>query len=119
MNIELNTLNLPSTGRVDVKIHLSADITISAVGARRRVSRLVISEIGNLLYGGEPSLVVGNRICWRVPILLAYPDTGPAGEAGALDVDVETGEIFVTPEQIADIQDHAHYLAQRTPPSAA
>jgi hypothetical protein len=83
--------------------------------ARRRVSRLVISEIGNLLYGGDPSLVVGERICWRVPVLLAYPDTGLVGQAGTLDVDVETGEVLITPEQLTEISDHAHYLAQRTP----
>jgi len=48
---------------------MSADIHITATVARRRVSRLVISEIGNLLYGGAPSLFVGERICWRVPVL--------------------------------------------------
>jgi CO/xanthine dehydrogenase Mo-binding subunit len=56
----------------------------------------VISEIGNLLYGGEPTLAVGERICWHVPVLLAYPDSGPVGQVGILDVDVETGVVRVT-----------------------
>lgn len=115
MDTQLDTLTLPRFGRVEVNVNLSADIHVTATMARRRVSRLVISEIGNLLYGGDPSLIVGERICWRVPVLLAYPDTGPVGQAGMLDVDVETGEVLVTPEQLTEITDYAHYLAQRTP----
>jgi hypothetical protein len=93
---------------------ISADINISVVVARRRVNRYVVSEIGNLLFGGESPLVVGKRICWRVPVLLAYPHTGPVGEVGTLDVDVEIGEVMVTAEQVTEINDRAHYLAQRT-----
>lgn len=118
MDAQLEKLTLPRAGRVEVNINLSADIHITATMARRRVSRLVISEIGNLLYGGEPSLALGERLCWRVPVLLAYPDTGPLGQAGALDVDVETGEILVTPEKLAEISDYAHYLAQRASSAA-
>jgi hypothetical protein len=116
MDTQIDTLSLPRSGRVAVNIKVSADIHISAKVAQRRVSRLLISEIGNLLYGGAPSLAVGERICWRVPALLVYPDTGPVGQAGTLDVDVETGEILVTPEQLSEIKDYAHYLAQRTSP---
>src|SRR5687768_6236481 len=91
MDAEIEALNLPRNGRVEVNIQVSADINISAAVARRRVSRLVVSEIGNLLYGGEPTMIIGKRICWRVPVWLAYPSTGPVGEVGTLDVDVETG----------------------------
>jgi hypothetical protein len=105
---------LPRTGRIEIDIHVSADINISATVARRRVSRYVVSEIGNLLYGGEPTIVVGKRICWRVPVLLSYPHTGPVGEVGALDVDIETGEVLVTAEQVTEITERANYLAQRT-----
>jgi hypothetical protein len=113
MEVQLDMQTLPRSGRVEVNINLSADIHVTATMARRRVSRLVISEIGNLLYGGDPSLIVGKRICWRVPVMLAYPDTGPVDQVGALDVDIETGEMFVTPQQLNEITDYAHYLAQR------
>ncbi len=117
MSVELESLTLPRSGRVEVDIHLSAEVHVTAATARRRVSRLAISEIGNLLYGGEPSLIVGERICWRVPVLLAYPDTGPVGQAGTLDVDVETGQVLATPEQLTEITNYAQYLAQRTTPA--
>lgn len=113
MSVQLDNLTLARSGRVEVNIHLQADVHVTAATARRRVSRLVISEIGNLLYGGEPSLVVGESICWRVPVMLAYPDTGPVGQAGTLDVDVETGQVLAESEQLARIADYAHYLAQR------
>lgn len=114
MSIELKTLDLPGTGHVEVNIRVSADIHITATTARRRASRLVASEISNLLYGGEPTLVIDKHICWRVPILLAYPNTGLVGQVGVLDVDVESGEVFVTPEKLEEIRNYAHYLAQRT-----
>jgi hypothetical protein len=114
MDTQSDKFTRPSPSRIEVSISASADIHITATVARRRVSRLVISEIGNLLYGGEPSLVVSERICWRVPILLAYPDTGPVGQVGALDVDVETGEVLATPERLVEIDEYAQDLARRT-----
>jgi hypothetical protein len=49
-----------------------------------------------------------------VPVTLAYPDTGPVGQVGTLDVDVETGQVLVAPEQLTEIEAEAHALAQRT-----
>jgi len=96
--------------------HLSEPIHVTAAEARQRVSRLVISEVGNLLYGGEPTLTVGARTCWHVPVLLAYPDRGTVGQVGVLDVDIETGAVLTTPEQLAALSDYALYLAERTAP---
>jgi len=118
-SVQLEGLPLPRTGLLEVDIHLSTQINVTATMARRRASRVVVSEIGNLLYGGEPSLVVGDRIRWRVPVILAYPDTGPVGEVGTLDVDVETGIVLTSPERLQEITDRAHQLAQRTPHSPA
>lgn len=114
MNVQLEELQLPRAGRLEIDIRLSAQINVTATMAQRRVSRLVISEVGNLLYGGKPSLVLGEHIRWRVPVMLAYPDTGPVGEVGTLDVDVETGVVLAPPERLAEITEHAHQLARRT-----
>lgn len=114
MSIQLELSKLPQDSRVDVNIHVTASLTVSAQEARRRVSRLVISEVGNLLYAGEPSLSIGERIHWRVPVVLAYPDLGEVGEVGALDVDVETGAILATADQLTAIFDYALYLAERS-----
>jgi len=112
MTVQLESIKLPRSGRID--IHVSAEINVAARSARQRVTRLVASELGNLLYGGDPSLVIGERIVWRVPVILTYPDTGPVGQVGALDVDVETGQVLVAPEQLAEIETQAHALAKRS-----
>ena len=90
---------------------MNAQFNYSAPAAQRRVNRFVADEIGYLLRGGEPTLVVSERMLWRVPILLALPTTGPLGEVGNIDVDVETGQIAATTEQIAAISRHAEDLA--------
>lgn len=87
---------------------------ITATTARQRVNRFVISEIGNLLYSGEPSLILAEHLYWQVPILLAYPETGPVGQVGSLAVDAQTGEVVVDDKKITEITDYARYLAQRT-----
>jgi predicted RNase H-like HicB family nuclease len=92
---------------------------ITATTARRRVNRFVISEIGNLLYSGEPNLVLAERLYWQVPIHLAYPETGPVGEVGSLAVDAQTGEVVDDDKKITDIIEYARYLAQRTAVSPA
>jgi hypothetical protein len=117
MAVQLEGIKPPQSGRIE--IHVSADINITARTARQRVSRLVASELGNLLFGGDPTLVVGERVVWRVPVTLAYPDTGPLGQIGTLDVDVETGQVMVTPEQLAKIEVEAHVLAQRAAAGSA
>jgi hypothetical protein len=38
---------------------------------------------------------------------------------GVLDVDVETGAVLTTPEQLAALSDYALYLAERTAPPTA
>lgn len=119
MPVELDLSSLPSSSQLDVRIHVTAPLRVTASEARRRVSRLVASEIGNLLYGGEPVLTVGERILWRVPVLLAYPDSGPVGQVGTLDVDVETGAVLTGQEQLTAMADYALFLAERSTPGAA
>ncbi len=106
---------LPQAGHLQVTIQASADLNYSAKAARRIVGRFVADEIGYLLRSNEPTLVVSDRLYWRVPIVLALPDRGIVGTAGALDVDVETGQLFVTSEQIAEITYQAENLATSHP----
>ncbi len=108
---------LPHTGKLQIDIHVSADMNFSAAAARRRVGRFVADEISYLMRGGEPNLVIADRIHWRVPVLLTFPGHGNVGSVGAIDVDVETGQLHVTPELIAEIQQRASDLAARQPPS--
>jgi hypothetical protein len=87
---------------------------ISATTARRRVSRLVASELGNLLYGGEPILKLSLQPCWAVPVMLAYPDRGLVGQVGLIEVDLGTGELLTTDKQLGEIKQNAQQLAECT-----
>ena len=102
---------LPRSGQIQLTIQVSAQFNYSAPAARQRVSRFVADEIGYLLRAGEPTLAISGRMLWRVPVIFATPDAGPLGEVGTIDVDVETGQIAATPEQVAAINRHAEDLA--------
>ncbi len=81
----------------------SEPLRVTAVEACRRVSRLVLSEVGNLLYDHAATLVVGEPTCWRVSVWLGLPTVGPVGQAGTLDVDAQTGEILYTQQLLDEI----------------
>ena len=99
--------SLPRTGRVEVDIKVTADINISAYAARQKVNDFVLSDISYMMHAGDPTLVLAERISWRVPIILSLTSRGDVGEVGAIDVDVETGQMHVTPRLIAEIDARA------------
>lgn len=99
--MEHTTITLTGDGlqelqSLDIQINVAATINISPQAARRRVTSWVASEVGNMLLGERPQLVVGKRTIWRVPIVLGSSTLGILGEIGAVDVDAETGEILLT-----------------------
>lgn len=105
---------LPKTGRLEVDIKVTADINISAYAAKQKVNGFVLSEISYMMHAGDPTLVVDEQICWRVPIILSLTSRGDVGEVGTIDVDVETGQLHVTPHLIAEINRRAQGLALST-----
>ena len=101
---------LPQTGQFQLTIQVSAQLNYSARAAQRRVGRFVADEIGYLLRSGSPTLVVSERLFWRVPVILALPTSGTVGEVGTIDMDVETGQLAITPQQITQITRRAEDL---------
>jgi hypothetical protein len=103
--------SLPQTGRLEVDIKVTADINVSAYAARQKVNNFVLSDISYMMHAGDPTLLFGERICWRVPVILALTSQGDVGEVGAIDVDVETGQMHVSPQLVAEINARAEGLA--------
>jgi len=118
MSVELDEISLPVPAEVKIEFSLTAQVNITDYTAQRKVSKLLLDHVGNLLYGERPSLVAGRRLLWRVPIWLALPTTGPLGQVGTLDVDAQTGEILFTQQILEEIAERGNALAQRTPSSA-
>ncbi len=114
MSIELDLGNVSNAGQIAVNIQISTAVKVSAPEAKRRATRLVASELGNLLHGGDPTLFIGPIICWRVPILISNPAHGLIAHAGYVDIDANTGAAVISTEQLAVLREYAIYLAERS-----
>jgi hypothetical protein len=112
MTVQVKEL-LPTVGQLSVNINVSASINVTAFSARQKVTGFVADEISTHMHGGEPTLVMDKRIYWRVPVILSLPPKGDIGKVGEIDVDVETGQLSLSPTLISDIESHAEYLASR------
>lgn len=113
MNVELSEIALPVPAEVKVQFSLTAQVNVTDFTAQRKVSKLLLDQVGNLLYGERPSLAVGRQLLWRVPVWLALPTTGPVGQVGVLDVDAQTGEVLFTQQTLDEIAERGNAMAQR------
>ena len=101
----LQLLNLYlKPGRLEVAIKVTADVYFTAVAVRQKVNSFILSEISYMMHAGTPELVVGERICWRVPVILSL---ATRGDVGAIDVDVESGQMAVGPQLVTEINNRA------------
>jgi len=83
---------------------------ISARDARRRVSAWLVSEVGNLLMGGQPEFMPGNQPAWRVPVIVAG---SPDQLAGSINVDARSGELLINESTPGQILSHVHIVVSR------
>ena len=98
--------------QVDVTIHVTSKLNITAFTARQSVSGLALSQIGTGVGADEPKLLVSrSRLLWRVPLFLALPRLGRLGEIGAIDVDAQTGEVLADDIRIEALIHNARRLA--------
>ena len=118
MSVELDEIGLPVPAEIRIEFSLTAQAKITDFTAQRKVSKLLLDHVGNLLYGERPSLVAGRRLLWRVPVWLASSATGPLGQVGTLDVAAQTGEILFTQQMLEELAERGNALAQRTSSAA-
>jgi hypothetical protein len=118
MTVEIESL-ASRAGQLSIEIKLSAPVNVTSFSARQKVTGFVADEISTNMHAGEPKLVVGERICWRVPVILSMLPTGDRGEVGTIDVDVETGQLMANRNLVEEIERRAEYLATHPTPPAA
>jgi hypothetical protein len=104
---------VPETGHLTVHVHADVQINFSAREAQRRVTQFVHAQISSQMHGETPVLNLRERAQWRVPVHLTFPSVGDAGAVGAIQVDVETGELDVDNIVIQEIEANAENLARR------
>ena len=92
-------------------ISVDALVEIEAATARRKATAWLVSEVGNLIGGGTPSLHIARRTVWRVPALLTSPSKGLRGQVGFVDVDAESGETLVSDELRNEILSNVKSIA--------
>lgn len=113
MTIEVtHTLPHLPQAQVDIAVHVTATLNITAFGARQKVNHLLVMEVGTGLGCGAPALVIENdRLLWRAPVLLSLPNAGYLGQVGQIDVDAQTGEVLTDADHLEAIGAHAESLA--------
>ncbi len=118
MDLELSNIAMPGQAEVAIEIRIKTQLNVTAQTAQRKVSKLLLDEVGNQLYGERPNLVAGDKLLWRVPIWLGLPSVGAIGQIGHLDVDAQSGEIYFTQQLLDNLAEQGNVLAQRpSPPS--
>jgi hypothetical protein len=111
----LETITPPESGPLDIDIKLTANIQVMPETVRRQVSVLVGNQIADLLHGEAPDLVLReDGVYWRVPVVLSSRFLGRIGAVGSIDVHVETGELMITEQTMAEIEDRAQRFAVGT-----
>jgi len=106
----------PVTGqtKVNVRIEVTAQINVSAFVARQKANRFLILQVGDQLCAGEPELVVGTTVCWRVPVHYAPSRRGVLGVVGHLIIDGDTGEVTIADgRMVEDLIKGAETLYER------
>jgi hypothetical protein len=103
--------------QVHVDIQIRADLNVSAYVARRQVTGYLLDNVSDHLSGETPDLVVdGERLLWRVPVVLYLTSRGRVGQVGTIDVDAQTGQLQITPSLIEDIEHRAFQIATSPTP---
>jgi hypothetical protein len=116
LNLTLAGAGLEEMRELNIQISLVATLNVDAKTARRHVTAWLVSEVGNMLIGGSPRLVIGQRVVWQVPVILTSSDSGTAGQVGTVDVDAESGEVLVSDELRERILNNVSHTA--SPPLA-
>ena len=115
MTVHLPGVTPPQGATVAIRIELTAQANITPFVARQKVTGFVILEISDRMRGDQPELVVGDRLCWSVPVVLTSPTRGVVGKVGEILVDATTGELLVEKDTVQRMSDDADRLAERSP----
>ena len=110
MKIEMSPAVFPPQS--EIKVEYSFRLNYTAHSAKVKVNLVLAQELG-LFQSGEPSLVIGERPTWRVPVLFSNRSIA-ATDVGSLSVDTTSGEVLYSPENLEQFKEKARALAQHS-----
>ena len=114
MTVHLPGVTPPQGATVAIRIELTAQANITPFVARQKVTRFVVMEVSTQLLGDTPELVVGERLCWSVPVVLTSPARGVLGKVGDIAVDATTGELLMDDDTVRRMTEDVRRLAERS-----
>jgi len=100
----------PYVQSVQINVHVQAEV-VSPEAVRRRANVWLLENAGNLLRAEAPELVAGERLTWRVDVMLTSPTRGMIGRVGRLEIDSSTGDVLADATLAQEIIAHAQALA--------
>ena len=113
----LNHDTFPKKGMI--QLNCSFTIEVTADQARRKVNHWLFTQVSCMLGAEEPTLLVGEKVSWRVPVILTATHCGRVGIVGSVDVDVKSGEIADAERRSDSILHEARMLTTALPIVAA
>ena len=125
MTVVLSSTQITKPGadddQAEVLVHVHAHI-VAPAKARRKVNGWLCLEVGDRMLAGEPELIVGEKLIWRMPVQWTSPTQGVLiQDVGQVMIDAVTGEIVSSQETIQEIQQRvaafAHSLGRALDPS--
>jgi hypothetical protein len=94
IDLILKSYDIPEKGKkVEFNVNFSLDINVTAKEAKLQAGLWLHQNVSHLITTDPPTLVIDERVVWRVPAWIGFPHTGRVDVVGTIDVDVETGEM--------------------------
>ena len=112
-NVLLKEQPAPDATTLDLVINQSITLGVSAMEAQKAVNRLIHLDVSTQMHAECPTLVVGPKTVWQVPIHLTFPSFGDVGCVGSLDVDVTTGTVQAGDQALHALLEQANATARR------
>jgi hypothetical protein len=106
----------PDDGPLVVQAQFNGEIPVSPGMACRRASGYLAREVALFLTAGEPTLVLGEPPCWRIPAVLRLRGVGELAAVGVIDVDARTSQVIpLTDKTLQAMRTRANKIASLLP----
>lgn len=115
--ITISGAGIKDVSGLNVQVSVEAVVDVDAKRARRSATAWLVSEVGNMLLAGDPTLVIAQTTVWRLPVLLTSSKKGVVGEVGVIDVDATSGELMVSDKLRIEILNNARQFASPSLPT--
>ena len=114
MTIILDHYAIPETGSFEIR--QTVNLAISSKQAQRKVDTWLLLEVSMMMGAETPTLLLGERSIWRVPVRFTAPHVGRVGTAGEVEIDAQSGEIYNPITAKTTLLRTAKTLAKKLPP---